>query len=89
MAPMARMFNVLNVAEKPSVAREVARILSGGNTNSRPGAYVFFSTLRRGTLSIIYILAKWNENSEIISILMSTISIIGVTKLWPRTEYFL
>ena len=32
------MPRVLNVAEKPSVAKEVARILSGGNVQRRNGA---------------------------------------------------
>jgi hypothetical protein len=32
------MLRVLNVAEKPSVAKEVARILSGGNVQRRNSA---------------------------------------------------
>jgi hypothetical protein len=38
------MPRVLNVAEKPSVAKEVSRILSGGNVQRRNGACVCISS---------------------------------------------
>ena len=39
MPANARANHVLHVAEKPSVAKEVARILSNGNMRNRPGVY--------------------------------------------------